>query len=80
MLEIQGVSAEIDLIVRSGGERVGIEVKRTDRPKLTASIRHAMSDLDLDRVIVVHAGAQRFPLASGVEAVPAADLLMHRAV
>jgi uncharacterized protein len=67
--------AELDLMVRVGGERVGIEVKRTDRPRLTPSMRRALDDLALDRLVVVHAGDQRFPLASRVEAVPAGLLL-----
>lgn len=67
--------AEIDLLVTVDGQRVGVEVKRTDQPRLTPSVRNALNDLELDRVIVVHAGQQRFPLAAGVEAIPAAELL-----
>ena len=67
--------AELDLIVDLDGERVGVEVKRTDRPGLTPSIRHALDDLALDRVVVVHAGAQRFSLAPRVEAIPAHEAL-----
>jgi uncharacterized protein len=66
--------AELDLIVDVDGERVGVEVKRTDQPRLTPSMRHALDDLGLDR-IVVHAGAQRFPLAPRAEAIPAHDVL-----
>src|SRR5262249_22660303 len=66
--------AELDLIVDLDGERVGVEVKRTVRPSLTPSMRHALNDLALDR-IVVHAGAQRFPLAPRVDAIPAHEAL-----
>lgn len=62
--------AEIDLVVTVGGKRVGVEAKRTDRPTMSPSIRHALVDLDLDRVAVVHAGLHRFALADRVEAVP----------
>lgn len=69
--------AELDLLVDVDGERVGVEVKRTDRPRLTPSIHHAMEDLGLDRAVVVHAGASRFQLAAGVEAIPAREALVH---
>ena len=67
--------AEIDLLVDVDGRRVGVEVKRTDQPRVTPSVRHALDDLGLDRVVVVHAGAQRFRLAPRVEAVPARTAL-----
>ncbi|HEY3263035.1 MAG TPA: ATP-binding protein [Pseudonocardiaceae bacterium] len=67
--------AEIDLVVNADGERVGVEIKRTDRPSVTPSIRHALTDLALDRIVVAHAGSHTFPLAPKVEAIPAHDLL-----
>lgn len=67
--------AELDLIVETGGARVGVEVKRTDQPRLTPSIRHALADLELDRVILVHAGQHAFPLAPRVDAMPAHRIL-----
>lgn len=66
--------AEIDLLVELGGQRVGIEVKRSDQPRVTPSMRSALADLGLDRLIVVHAGTQRFQLAENVEALPAREL------
>jgi hypothetical protein len=36
-----------------------------------------MESLDLDHVIVVHAGEHRFPLSAEVEAVPVAQLLTN---
>ncbi|MCA1766265.1 MAG: ATP-binding protein [Desulfobulbaceae bacterium] len=62
--------AEIDLILRHGQELFGIEIKRTDTPRLTPSIRIALDDLGLKRVLVVYPGNKRFPLADRVEAVP----------
>ena len=67
--------AELDLMVDVDGERVGVEVKRTDQPRLTPSMRHALDDLALDRIVVVHAGAQRFHLAPRVEAIPVHEIL-----
>jgi uncharacterized protein len=67
--------AELDLLITAGGKRIGMEIKRTARPALTPSIRSAMETLDLDRMVVVHAGEHRFPLSADIEAVPAALLL-----
>jgi predicted AAA+ superfamily ATPase len=68
--------AELDLLVDVRGQRVGIEVKRTEQPKLTPSMRHALVDLELDRLVVLHAGTHRFPLAETIEAVPASEVLV----
>lgn len=67
--------AELDLLTFERGRAVGYEVKRTDRPAVTRSMRSAVDDLELDRLVVVHAGTERFPLADNIEAVPAAELL-----
>jgi predicted AAA+ superfamily ATPase len=69
--------AELDLLIVRGNERVGVEVKRTAAPKLTASLRSAIDTLRLDRAYIVHAGEHTFPLADGVEARAAASLLDH---
>ncbi|WP_084125335.1 ATP-binding protein [Demequina sp. NBRC 110054] len=67
--------AEIDLIIDFGSTQWGIEIKRTDSPKVTPSMRHALTDLGLERIIVVHAGPDRFPLAERIEAFSATELL-----
>lgn len=67
--------AELDLLVQQGGRLRGFEIKRTSAPRLTRSMRSAMSDLDLSRLDVVHAGADTFPLAAGVRAVSLERLL-----
>jgi len=67
--------AELDLLVVRGSRRLGFEVKRTTAPTLTPSMRHALSDLRLDRLDVLHAGDHTFPLADGVRAVAFARLL-----
>ncbi len=62
--------AEIDLVLRSGDQFLGVECKRADAPRMTPSIRIALDDLGLERVAVVYPGAKRFPLGDRVEAVP----------
>jgi len=66
--------AEIDLVLRRGGSLLGVEIKRTDAPKVTPSIRIAIEDLGLERVVILYSGTKRFPLAERVEAVPLQDL------
>lgn len=67
--------AELDLLMFKGSQRIGVEFKRTDAPKLTQSMRIAQADLGLDALYVVYPGLQRYPLADGVEAVPLWALL-----
>lgn len=62
--------AEIDLILRRGDRLFGVECKRADAPRVTASIRIALEGLRLDRVAVIYPGAKRFAMADRVEAVP----------
>ena len=59
-------------MVLQRGKLFGVEIKRTDTPKLTPSIRDALQDLKLERVAIVHPGAKRYPLDERVEAVPLA--------
>ena len=66
--------AEMDLVVQREGRLLGAEVKRTDAPKITPSIRTALTDLGLERVALVYPGAKRYALAENVEAVPLAEL------
>jgi predicted AAA+ superfamily ATPase len=67
--------AELDLTVTVGSRQIGIEIKRTDSPKVTPSMRHALADLGLHHLLVVHAGSHRFPLGDDITAIGAAELL-----
>jgi predicted AAA+ superfamily ATPase len=66
--------AELDLLLLKHGRRVGVEIKRADAPKLTPSIRIAMNDLRLDRLLVIYPGNKPYSLATKVEVVPAASV------
>ena len=66
--------AELDLLVVAGNRRYGFEVKRTEAPRLTESMRSAMKTLDLQRLDVVHAGERMYKLAPRVRALPAERL------
>lgn len=56
------------------GQRIGIECKRTDAPRLSRSMRIAFEDLELSRLIVLYPGRQRYPLGDGIDVVPLAAL------
>lgn len=62
--------AELDLLMFRGDRRIGVEFKRADAPKVTASMRIAIDDLKLDALYVVHPGPHRYRMADGIEAVP----------
>jgi len=66
--------AELDLLVFKRGKRIGIEVKWQDAPKITASMRIAMTDLDLDRLVVLYPGEREYRLADGIDVVPVSAL------
>ncbi len=66
--------AEIDLILRRGDRLLGVECKQTDAPSLTPSIRIAIEDLDLERVVVIYPGDKRYSLSENVEAIPLEEL------
>ena len=53
-----------------GGQRIGVEFKRADAPRVTPSMRIAMADLQLDALYVVYPGLHRFKMADRIEAVP----------
>ena len=67
--------AELDLLVVRGRKRLGFEIKRTSSPRLTPSMRTALSDLNLGHLYVIHAGESTFQIAKRVRAVSFSRLL-----
>ncbi len=65
---------DLDLLVMAGARRYGFEVKRSEAPRMTRSMRSAMETLRLDRLDVVHAGERQYRLAAKVRALPLRDL------
>jgi uncharacterized protein len=68
-------SAELDLLLMKGRQRIGVEFKRADAPKVTPSMRIAGEDLKLDKLYVVYPGPHRYTMAQDIEAVPLWALL-----
>ena len=67
--------AELDLLLVRGGQRIGVEIKRADAPRITPSMQIALHDLQLDALYVVYPGERRYRLSDRIEAVPLAALL-----
>lgn len=69
------VGAEIDLVLSIPGKGPwAIEIKRSLTPKLERGFHHACEDVQPDAGFVVYPGAERYPMAGGVEAISLAGL------
>ncbi len=64
-----------DLLVMVHGRRLAFEFRRTSAPRLSRGIRMAQTELELDELTVIHSGSRSFPLAPGVAALAAEQLL-----
>lgn len=67
--------AELDLLVVKGREKIGFEVKLTSSPRVTPSMRSALSDLKLQRLYVIHSGEETFQLERKIQALALTRLL-----
>ena len=67
--------AELDLLLLKSGKRIGVECKRADAPKMTASMRIALDDLNLDRLVVFYPGEQVYSLTDKVEVLPVGSIV-----
>lgn len=65
---------ELDLLLIRGGKRLGLEIKYTDAPRITKSIRIAMHDLNLDSCHIIYPGSETFPLDDHITARATQDL------
>lgn len=61
---------EMDLLMETGGRRIGVEFKRADAPVATRSMHVAKADAGLDEVWVVYPGTRSYILADGITARP----------
>jgi predicted AAA+ superfamily ATPase len=66
--------AELDLLLIKKGQRIGVECKRVDAPRLTPSMRTAVKDLDLSKLLVIYPGMHPYPLTENIHAVPLTSL------
>jgi uncharacterized protein len=66
--------AELDLLLLKDGKRIGVECKRMDAPRLTPSMRIAMDDLQIDRLLVIYPGLHPYSLGEKIQVIPLASL------
>ena len=66
--------AELDLLLFKNGKRYGVEFKRADAPRLTPSMKTALSDLKLEHLAVIYPGDRRYCLAERIDVVPSREL------
>lgn len=61
--------AELDLLLVRGGERWGFEFKYADAPRTTKSMRAALHDLKLERLVVIYPGEKDYVLDDRIRVV-----------
>lgn len=66
--------AEVDLFWQKGGKNRAVEVKYTDAPRFTKSMKSALSDLKLEHLWVIYPGDKTYPLAENTTALSMYDL------
>jgi len=66
--------AELDLFFLLGGRRYGMEMKFSEAPSLTRSMRIALQDLQLEHLWVLYPGRQQYPLHEAVTVWPLAEV------
>ena len=62
--------AELDLLLQVGGARYGVEIKYSDAPGTTKSMRIALDDLELRHLFVVYPGKEAYELDKRITVVP----------
>lgn len=58
--------AELDLLVFKSGKRFGFEIKYTDVPKITKSMKIAIEELKLDMLFIIYPGDKSYQVKSNI--------------
>ncbi|MGB8297501.1 MAG: ATP-binding protein [Polyangia bacterium] len=66
--------ADLDLFVMRGGKRYGFEMKMSDAPTASKSMRIAIDDLKLNRLFVLYPGRQSYSLDRDIEVLSILDM------
>ncbi|MBU1661145.1 MAG: ATP-binding protein [Chloroflexi bacterium] len=66
--------AEIDLVFPHHGKKYGVEVKFNEAPKITASMRTALSDLALEHLWVIYPGQHIYPVDERISVWPSKEI------
>jgi len=62
--------AELDLLIVINGRRIGIEIKFSDAPTITPSMRISLEDLKLYHLYVVYPGTRKYALSPLITVTP----------
>jgi predicted AAA+ superfamily ATPase len=62
--------AKLDLVFPFKGKRYGVEIKFNEAPKLTASMRAAAAELELEHLWIVYPGSEAYPVEKKISALP----------
>ena len=65
--------AEIDLLFFYKGRRYGAEIKFTETPRPTKSIRAAIKSLNLEHVWIIYPGEHTYPIDDKISVLPISD-------
>ena len=66
--------AELDLLFIKNGKKIGFEIKLSDRPSLTPSMRIAVRDLKLEKLFVIYPGKENFRLDDRIQVLSILDI------
>ena len=61
--------AELDMLFLKNGKKIGFEIKLSERPSLTPSMRIAVRDLKLDQLFVIYPGKENYDLDRSIQLV-----------
>ena len=67
--------AELDLLLMHEGRRLGFEIKRSEKPAISKSMRIVQEDLHLDQLFLIYPGKRRIEVERNVVFLPARDLV-----
>lgn len=71
--------AELDLVFQLKGRRFGMEIKFTEAPSLTPSMRIASSELSLDHLWIIYPGNETYPVTKDITVLPLTHLVTIQA-
>jgi predicted AAA+ superfamily ATPase len=71
--------AELDLVFPYQGKRYGVEIKFSEAPAVTASMRSSVSELSLDHLWIVYPGNEAYPVEKNITTLPLGQLESIRA-
>ena len=69
--------AELDLLLVRGDEKVGVEFKYSDKPRITKSMKIAMEDLNLKELVIVYPGEKSYELTDKVKILTLKDAVLE---